>query len=178
MKDIGPGARVPSVPLIRHWCQYVLHTVIPVFVGTSNCLIARIEGQLVSKSTRTHSTVLNIWYTHFLLKAYIWGFPKLNVSQIELIEPIELIWMTLGTVKINSCVTSKLSIIKKKCLLYCTKKRNVYVIPLQCVVSLIKFLLLLVIIIYCMVKIGLVTENSILNYLPIIVFQITVIQLA
>ena len=39
------------------------------------------------------------------------GFPKLNLSQIELIE---LIWMTLGIVKINTSVTSKLPIVKKK----------------------------------------------------------------
>ena len=39
------------------------------------------------------------------------GFPKLNLSQIELIE---LIWMTLGVVKLNSGVTSKLPIIKEK----------------------------------------------------------------
>ena len=90
--------------------------------------------------------------------------------------------MTLGIVKINSCDLQTINHQEKMSCdnsnLYCTKKRNVYVIPLQCVVSLIKFLLLLVIIIYCMVKIGLVTENFILNYLPIIVFQITVIQLA
>ena len=37
------------------------------------------------------------------------GFPKLNLSRIELIEPI---WMALGLININSCVTSKLPIIK------------------------------------------------------------------
>ena len=39
------------------------------------------------------------------------GFPKLNLSQIELIKLIEQISITLGIVKINSCMTSKLPII-------------------------------------------------------------------
>ena len=39
------------------------------------------------------------------------GFPELNLSWTG---QIELIWMTLGIVKINSCVTSKLPIIKEK----------------------------------------------------------------
>ena len=39
------------------------------------------------------------------------GFPKLNLNWIELIE---LIWITLAIVNINSCVTSKIPIIKKK----------------------------------------------------------------
>ena len=38
-------------------------------------------------------------------KKAIRGFPTLNLSRIGLIEQI---WMTLGIVKINSCVTSKM----------------------------------------------------------------------
>ena len=41
------------------------------------------------------------------------GVPKVNLSQIELTELIEL-FITLGIVKINSCIMSKLPIIQKK----------------------------------------------------------------
>ena len=78
--------------------------------------------------------------------------------------------MTLGIVKMNSRVTSKLPIIKKKLpcdnrisyefLLYIGNKNQC----LQCLVSLINYFLLLVLIIQCIVTIGLVTENFIPNY--------------
>ena len=67
--------------------------------------------------------------------------------------------MTLGIVKINSCVTSKLPIIKKislviielvagKFLMYIVNKQ----LQLQCVLPFINYLLLLVIIIQYIVK--------------------------
>ena len=61
------------------------------------------------------------------------GFPNLNLSQIE------LIWMTLGIVNINSCVTFKLPTIKKK--LPCDNGISCRLICLQGVVSLIFYLL-------------------------------------
>ena len=91
------------------------------------------------------------------------GFPKINLSRIELIELIELIWMILGIVNINSCVTSKLPITKKG-MPFTVHRVNINVICLQCVVFKIFFLLLLVIIIQHVVKIGLVTENLIPNH--------------
>ena len=74
------------------------------------------------------------------------GFPKLNLSQIELIELIEQIHQ------------EKIPFV----ILYI----NIHVFCLQCAVSLINNLLLLVIISICIyiIKIGLVTENFIPNY--------------
>ena len=71
------------------------------------------------------------------------GFPKLNLSQIELIEQIH---------------QEKIPFV----ILYI----NIHVFCLQCAVSLINNLLLLVIISICIyiIKIGLVTENFIPNY--------------
>ena len=63
---------------------------------------ARVEWRN-GTSRQTHPVLehrrLAVYYTN------IRGFPKLNLSGIELIE---LIWMTLGIVNIISCVTSKL----------------------------------------------------------------------
>ena len=54
--------------------------------------------------------------TSVLVQSINWGFPKLNLIQIKLIE---LIWMMLATVNINSCMTSKLPIKNKKNKLPC-----------------------------------------------------------
>ena len=73
--------------------------------------------------------------------------------------------MILRIVNINSCVTSKLPIIKKK--LLCGNRisyRQINIICLQCAGSLIIYLLLIIVIIQYIVKIGLVTESFIPNY--------------
>ena len=59
----------------------------------------------------------NVEYLLWASRLAIRGFPKLNLSRIELIELIELIWIIFLIVNINLCMTSKLSIIKIKCLI-------------------------------------------------------------
>ena len=77
--------------------------------------------------------------------------------------------MTLGIVNVNSCVTFKLPIIKKKNSLVIIElvadKFLLYIVNKHQCNSLINYLLLLVIIIIqCIVKIRLVTENFSPNY--------------
>ena len=104
---------------------------------------------------------------------YIRGFPKLNLSRIELIE---LIWMILGILNINSCVTSKLPIINK--ILPCDNRISCRYILLyivnkqQCNVFTIRsFSNNLLTFIEYRTRIGLVTEVFILNYQSLFFFQ-------
>ena len=118
----------PLAPWSLHWPQLDNISYLPMYVVNwsfresfqiykmLNSQFSTVISKVTWKTHENESPQINTVYFYFR-RCEMTIQVKLNLSWIELIELIKQICVKLGIVKINSCVTSKLPIIKKNCIM-------------------------------------------------------------